>query len=57
MKEEYLKHMEELEWDCTECSEYERLDNQPLLRHEKCDMQCEVHFRKWLHEHEHMARW
>lgn len=35
-------------WDCCNCSETERLDDNPLLRGERCDMQCELHCKNWL---------
>lgn len=35
-------------WDCCFCSEHERLENEPLLRGEKCDEQCVKHCLKWL---------
>ena len=41
-------HLCEIGWDCHLCSEHERLDNEPLLRHEKCDEQCSKHCLEWL---------
>lgn len=35
-------------WDCTFCSEHERLENEPLLRGEKCDDYCVEHCLEWL---------
>lgn len=35
-------------WDCTFCSEHERLENEPLLRGEKCDDHCIEHCLEWL---------
>ena len=42
------KHLVEIGWDCHLCSEHERLDNEPLLRCEKCDEQCAKHCLEWL---------
>lgn len=33
---------------CCYCSEDARLENEPLLRGEKCDEQCEKHLLDWL---------
>lgn len=35
-------------WDCCFCSEHDRLENEPLLRREKCDDQCVEHCLEWL---------
>ena len=35
-------------WDCTFCSEHERLENEHLLRGEKCDDHCVEHCLEWL---------
>ena len=37
-------------WDCHNCSEHYRLDNEPLLRGEKCDENCAKHCLEWLQE-------
>ena len=42
------EHLVEIGWDCHLCSEHERLDNEPLLRCEKCDEQCAKHCLEWL---------
>lgn len=42
------KHLVEIGWDCHLCSEHERLDNEPLLRWERCDEQCIRHCLEWL---------
>lgn len=33
---------------CAVCREAERLDDNPLLRGEKCDEDCETHILEWL---------
>lgn len=33
---------------CHYCSEHERLENEPLLRGERCDEDCEKHMLNWL---------
>lgn len=33
---------------CHHCSEHERLENEPLLRGERCDEDCENHMLDWL---------
>ena len=33
---------------CHYCSEHERLENEPLLKGERCDEQCEQHMLDWL---------
>lgn len=35
-------------WDCNNCSEHERLADNPLMCNESCDNQCEIHCREWL---------
>lgn len=42
------KYLVEIGWDCHNCSENERLSDNPLLRGEKCDEQCELHCKEWL---------
>ena len=42
------EHLVDIGWDCHLCSEHERLDNEPLLRYEKCDEQCAKHCLEWL---------
>lgn len=37
-------------FDCNECSEYQRLSDNPLLKYEKCDGRCKQHCREWLLE-------
>lgn len=46
--EELAECLVDIGWDCHLCSEHERLDNEPLLRGEKCDEQCAKHCLKWL---------
>ena len=36
---------------CHYCSEHERLENEPLLKGESCDEQCEQHLLNWLKRH------
>ena len=33
---------------CHYCPEHERLENEPLLRGERCDEDCEKHMLDWL---------
>lgn len=35
-------------WNCPDCSEHERLSDNPLLKGQSCDMQCKKHCREWL---------
>ena len=37
-------------WDCHLCAEHGRLDNEPLLRGEKCDEKCVEHCLEWLQQ-------
>lgn len=46
--EELANHLHEIGWDCHLCAEHRRLDNEPLLRGEKCDEKCVEHCLKWL---------
>ena len=46
--EELARHLNCIGWDCHLCSEYERLDNEPLLCNEKCDENCFEHCLEWL---------
>ena len=46
--EELAKHLADIGWDCHFCAEHLRLDNEPLLRGEKCDEKCAEHCLKWL---------
>ena len=46
--EELATHLYDIGWDCNLCAEYMRLDNQPLLRGEKCDEKCVEHCLEWL---------
>ena len=46
--EELAKWLDEDIGCCCYCSEDERLENEPLLRGEKCDEQCEKHLLDWL---------
>ena len=41
--EELARHLHCIGWDCHLCAEHIRLDNEPLLRGEKCDEKCEEH--------------
>ena len=46
--EELARHLHCIGWDCHLCAEHERLDNEPLLRTEKCDENCFEHCLEWL---------
>ena len=46
--EELAKHLNDIGWDCHLCAEHRRLDNEPLLRGEKCDEKCVEHCLEWL---------
>ena len=48
--EELASYLIENAWDCHLCSEPFRLDNEPLLRGEKCDEKCVAHCLEWLAE-------
>ena len=43
-------HLHEIGWDCHLCSEHMRLDNEPLLRGERCDEKCVKHCLEWLQQ-------
>ena len=46
--EELAEHLHDIGWDCHLCAEHKRLDNEPLLRDEKCDEKCVKHCLEWL---------
>ena len=46
--DELAKHLHDIGWDCHLCTEHTRLDNEPLLRSEKCDENCVKHCLEWL---------
>ena len=46
--EKLAKHLVDIGWDCHLCEEHRRLDNEPLLRGEKCDEKCAEHCLEWL---------
>lgn len=46
--EELARHLHCIGWDCHLCAEYKRLDNEPLLRDQKCDENCFEHCLEWL---------
>ena len=48
--EELAKHLVDIGWDCHLCAEHRRLDNDPLLRGEKCDEKCAEHCLEWLQQ-------
>ena len=48
--EELAEHLHDIGWDCHLCSEHRRLDNEPLLRGEKCDEKCVEHCLEWLRQ-------
>ena len=46
--DELATHLHDIGWDCHLCAEHGRLDNEPLLRGEKCDEKCVEHCLEWL---------
>jgi hypothetical protein len=48
MSDEELAIFLECFSSCAVCREAERLDDNPLLRNERCDEDCETHIREWL---------
>lgn len=46
--EELATHLHDIGWDCHLCAEHRRLENEPLLRGEKCDVKCVEHCLEWL---------
>ena len=48
--EELAKHLVDIGWDCHLCEEHRRLDNEPLMRLEKCDEKCAEHCLEWLQQ-------
>ena len=48
--EELAAHLHDIGWDCNLCAEHRRLDNEPLLRGEKCDEKCVEHCLEWLQQ-------
>lgn len=46
--EELAKHLHDIGWDCHLCVEHKRLDNEPLLRNQRCDENCFEHCLEWL---------
>lgn len=46
--EELAKCLHDIGWDCHLCAEHERLDNEPLLRDQRCDENCFEHCLEWL---------
>ena len=46
--EELAKMLTDIGWDCHLCAEHIRLENEPLLRCEKCDEKCAGHCLEWL---------
>ena len=48
--EELATHLHDIGWDCHLCAEHGRLDNEPLLRGEKCDEKCVEHCLEWLQQ-------
>ena len=48
--EELAMHLHDIGWDCHLCAEHGRLDNEPLLRGEKCDEKCVGHCLEWLQQ-------
>ena len=48
--EELAKYLVDIGWDCHFCAEHWRLDNEPLMRGEKCDEKCAEHCLEWLQQ-------
>ena len=48
--DELAKHLVDIGWDCHLCAEHIRLDNEHLLRGEKCDEKCAEHCLQWLQQ-------
>lgn len=48
--EELARHLHCIGWDCHLCAEHRRLDNEPLLRGERCDENCFEHCLEWLQQ-------
>lgn len=46
--EDLATHLHNVGWDCHLCAEHSRLENEPLLRGEKCDEKCVEHCLEWL---------
>lgn len=46
--EELARHLHCIGWDCHLCAEHKRLDNEPLLRDQRCDGNCFEHCLEWL---------
>ena len=48
--DELAKMLNDIGWDCHFCTEHLRLDNEPLMRGEKCDEKCSEHCLEWLQQ-------
>lgn len=48
--EELAKHLVDIVWYCHFCTEHWRIDNEPLMRVEKCDKKCAENCLKWLQQ-------
>ena len=48
--EELAEHLVDIGWDCHLCAEHTRLENEPLMRGEKCDEKCAEHCLEWLQQ-------
>ena len=48
--EELARHLHCIGWDCHLCAEHRRLDNEPLLRDQRCDENCFEHCLEWLQQ-------
>lgn len=46
--ERLAKCLVEIGWDCNNCSEEDRLSDNPLLKFARCDEKCELHCKEWL---------
>ena len=48
--DELAKHLVDIGFDCHLCAEHRRLDNEPLMRGEKCDEKCAEHCLEWIRQ-------
>ena len=50
--DELAKHLVDIGWDCHFCTEHWLLDNESLMRGEKCNEKCSEHCLEWLKQSE-----
>lgn len=46
--DELASYLVKIGWACNNCSEDQRLSDNPLLHYEQCDEKCEFHCKEWL---------